>query len=150
MWEGTRREIIGVVEPAERPGSVAGRGVHGLVARPALFARLEEPARVTVVSAPAGSGKTALLRSWIARAGLVGQAACVTVGRGERDPQRFWLSVIRALRGTAPAVRPLHGAPPSLHWQPRCPPTPSSPTSAACTPSSARTAAPMPWSRLAP
>ena len=58
------------VKPAERPGSVVGRGADGLVARPALFARLGGPARVTVVSAPAGSGKTVLLRSWIAGAGL--------------------------------------------------------------------------------
>jgi LuxR family transcriptional regulator, maltose regulon positive regulatory protein len=53
---------------------------------------------VTVVSAPAGSGKTVLLRSWIAEAGLAGRAAWVAAGRGERDPQRFWLSVLGALR----------------------------------------------------
>ena len=37
-------------------------------------------ARVTVVSAPAGSGKTVLLRSWIGEAGLAGSAAWVSVG----------------------------------------------------------------------
>ncbi|MET8788339.1 hypothetical protein [Streptomyces sp. NPDC004589] len=41
-----------------------------MVARPALFGRLGEAARVTVVSASAGSGKTVLLRSWLSEAGL--------------------------------------------------------------------------------
>jgi len=49
--------------------------------------------RVTVVSAPPGSGKTVLLRSWIDEAGLSGRTAWVPVGRGKRDPQQFWLLV---------------------------------------------------------
>ncbi|HEY7015014.1 MAG TPA: hypothetical protein VH480_19790, partial [Streptosporangiaceae bacterium] len=56
---------------------------------------------MTVVSAPAGSGKT-VLRSWIAGAGLAGRAAWVAAGREERGSQRFWLSVLRALRQTGP------------------------------------------------
>src|SRR5262245_62953544 len=77
---------------------VAGLGAGGVVARPRLFGRLATPARVTVVSGPPGSGKTVLLRSWIGQAGLAGRAAWVPVGRGEGDPQRFWLSVLGALR----------------------------------------------------
>jgi LuxR family maltose regulon positive regulatory protein len=57
---------------------------------------------VTVVSAPAGSGKTVLLRSWISEAGLADRAAWVPVGRDDRDPQRFWLAVLDALRQTVP------------------------------------------------
>lgn len=38
-------------------GRVAGLGA-GVVARPELLGRLAGPARVTVVAAPAGSGKT--------------------------------------------------------------------------------------------
>jgi LuxR family transcriptional regulator, maltose regulon positive regulatory protein len=53
---------------------------------------------VSAVSAPPGSGKTVLLRSWISWAGVAGSAAWVPAGRGERDPQRFWLSVLAALR----------------------------------------------------
>jgi hypothetical protein len=37
--------------------------------------------RVTVVSAPAGNGKTVLLRSWIGEAGLAGRAAWVLAGQ---------------------------------------------------------------------
>jgi LuxR family transcriptional regulator, maltose regulon positive regulatory protein len=84
------------------------------VSRPRLFGRLAAPARVIVVSAPAGSGKTVLVRSWLGQAGLGGRAAWVRAGRGERDPQRFWLAVLGALRQTAAGsvlVRPLTAAP---------------------------------------
>ena len=66
------------------------------------------------VSAPAGSGKTFLLRSWIAAEGLEKRVAWVSVGRGERDPQAFWVSVLDSLRGTcvgAERVRELTAAP---------------------------------------
>ena len=56
---------------------------------------------VTLVSAPAGSGKTVLLRSWIEAAGLGERTAWVSVERDERDAQRFWLAVVEALRGAA-------------------------------------------------
>jgi LuxR family maltose regulon positive regulatory protein len=72
-----------------------------VVIRPGLFERLSGPERVVVVSAPPGSGKTVLLRSWIAQAGLGDQAGWVAAGQDERDPQRFWLSVLGALRETA-------------------------------------------------
>ena len=74
---------------------------------------------MTVVSAPAGSGKTVLLRSWIGEAGVADRAAWVPVGRDERDPQRFWASVLGALRGTAPGsglVRELTAAPDLDGW----------------------------------
>ena len=74
---------------------------------------------MTVVSAPPGSGKTVLLRSWIREAGLAERAAWVPVGRDERDPQRLWLSVLRALRQTIPGsalVRALTAAPDLDGW----------------------------------
>ena len=89
------------------------------MSRPGLFERLAASARVTVVSAPPGSGKTVLLRSWIGAAGLAGRAAWVPVEADERDPQRFWLSVTDALRGTAPGsalVRALTAAPDLDGW----------------------------------
>jgi LuxR family maltose regulon positive regulatory protein len=58
--------------------------------------------RVTLVSAPAGSGKTFLLRSWSAAAGITDRVAWVAVGRGERDVPRFWLAILDALRTTGP------------------------------------------------
>jgi LuxR family maltose regulon positive regulatory protein len=53
---------------------------------------------VIQVTAPAGSGKTVLLRSWIEAVGLTGRVAWVSVERGEQDAQRFWLSVVEQLR----------------------------------------------------
>jgi LuxR family transcriptional regulator, maltose regulon positive regulatory protein len=71
-----------------------------VVVRPGLIARLGSGARVVVVSAPPGSGKTVLLRSWISETNLAGEVAWVTVGPGERDPGRFWPAVLEALRQT--------------------------------------------------
>ena len=74
---------------------------------------------MTVISAPPGSGKTVLLRSWISETGAAGSAAWMTVGRGEQDPQQFWLSVLSALRQTASGrvlVQPLTAAPDLDGW----------------------------------
>ena len=95
----------------------AARG--GIVSRRALFERLGSAARVTQITAPSGTGKTFLLRSWIGEAGLADSTAWVPVQGGERDPQRFWLSVADALRDTTAGsklVRPLTGAPDLSGW----------------------------------
>jgi LuxR family maltose regulon positive regulatory protein len=91
----------------------------GIVFRRELFERLGRAGRVAVVSAPAGSGKTVLLRSWIGAAGLAGRAAWVPVLHGERDEQRFWLSALDALRQTSAGsglVQPLTAAPDLDGW----------------------------------
>jgi ATP/maltotriose-dependent transcriptional regulator MalT len=93
---------------------IAGSGPGGVVPRPELCERLGGSARVTVVSAPPGSGKTVLLRSWIAQDGLEDYAAWLSAGRDGCDPQRFWLSVAGALRRTGPGsalIQPLSAAP---------------------------------------
>jgi LuxR family maltose regulon positive regulatory protein len=90
-----------------------------VVSRAGLFERLGASARVVVVSAPPGSGKTVLLHSWITEAGLAERAAWVSVERDERDPQRFWVSVAGALRLMtlgAGLVRPLAAAPDLDGW----------------------------------
>ena len=91
----------------------------GVVRRAGLFGRLDRASRVVEVSAPAGSGKTGLLRSWIAGSGRADRAGWVAVQRGEGDPQRFWIAVADALRGTAAGsalVRPVTGAPDLDGW----------------------------------
>jgi LuxR family maltose regulon positive regulatory protein len=83
------------------------------VERRALSARLAGAARVTLLSAPAGSGKTFLLRSWSKAPSVTQYAACITVPRDTRDAKLFLPSVIEALRGTAAGakcVRPLNAA----------------------------------------
>jgi LuxR family transcriptional regulator, maltose regulon positive regulatory protein len=91
----------------------------GFVSRYALFERLSRAGRVTQVSAPAGSGKTVLLRSWIGAVGLEQSTAWVSVRDEGRDPQRFWVSVLDSLRQTAAGsalVRPLSVAPDLDGW----------------------------------
>ncbi|HUA05815.1 MAG TPA: LuxR C-terminal-related transcriptional regulator [Solirubrobacteraceae bacterium] len=66
------------------------------------------------MSASAGSGKTFLLRSWIAAERLGERAAWVSVARQQHDAQAFWLSVLDSLRATrfgSERVRELTGAP---------------------------------------
>jgi LuxR family transcriptional regulator, maltose regulon positive regulatory protein len=102
---------------ADVPGAAALRG--GVVCRRTLFGRLEQAGRVVQVSAPAGSGKTVLLRSWIGEAGLADSCAWVSVEAGEHDPQRFWVSLADGLRGTiagSKLVRPLTAAPDLNGW----------------------------------
>jgi LuxR family transcriptional regulator, maltose regulon positive regulatory protein len=91
----------------------------GVVSRHALFSQLTGAGRVTVLSAPAGSGKTVLLRSWIAEAGLADRVAWVSVHGEDRDPQRFLLSLADALRDTVTGsklVRPLTATPDLDGW----------------------------------
>jgi LuxR family maltose regulon positive regulatory protein len=111
------------MDPAVLSGTVgdpvpAVRG--GVVSRGELFGRLGGAGRVTEVSAPAGSGKTFLLRSWVTEAGLAKSAAWAPVQGGERDPQRFWIAVADALRATSAGsalVRPLTAAPDLDGWE---------------------------------
>jgi LuxR family maltose regulon positive regulatory protein len=108
---------------AEGSDAVAGRVARpdagGVVPRTGLFERLGASARVTVISAPPGSGKSVLLRSWIGEAGLTERAGWVSVGSDDRDPQRFWLSVLGVLRQTSAGsrlVRELTAAPGLDGW----------------------------------
>ncbi|MGH3175161.1 MAG: AAA family ATPase, partial [Streptosporangiaceae bacterium] len=111
MGPGETDDVAGRAVPRLGPGLV--------VARPGLWEQLGGPSRVTVVSAPPGSGKTVLLRSWLTEAGRAECAAWVPVRRDEQDPQRFWLSVVGALRRTTPGsarVQALTAAPDLDGW----------------------------------
>ena len=46
-----------------------------------------------------------LVTSWIDQANLADDSAFVQVMKGERDPRRFWLSVLTALRATSSGSR---------------------------------------------
>jgi LuxR family maltose regulon positive regulatory protein len=72
----------------------------GLIDRGDLLAVLDRAAasKVTVISAPAGSGKTSLLRAWAGRPGQPRPLALVQVQRGQRDGQQFWLALLDAVR----------------------------------------------------
>jgi LuxR family transcriptional regulator, maltose regulon positive regulatory protein len=71
-----------------------------LIQRGELLASLDgaTTAKVTLISAPAGSGKTSLLRAWADGAGQPYRLAVVQVRRDQQDSQQFWLAVLSAIR----------------------------------------------------
>jgi LuxR family transcriptional regulator, maltose regulon positive regulatory protein len=71
-----------------------------LIARDDLLAALDRAAekKVTIVSAPAGSGKTSLLRAWADRPGQRHRFAVMQVQRDQQDAQQFWLALLSAVR----------------------------------------------------
>lgn len=73
-----------------------------LVDRPRLHALLDEAvaAPLTLVVAPAGSGKTSLLRSWATASTL--PHAWLSLDETDRDPVQLWRGVLAALEGIAP------------------------------------------------
>jgi LuxR family transcriptional regulator, maltose regulon positive regulatory protein len=76
----------------------------GLLDREELLGTLDRAVnkRVTVISAPPGSGKTSLLRAWAGRSTTLPRVAFVSVDRDEQDAQRFWSVVLDAIRSSRP------------------------------------------------
>jgi LuxR family maltose regulon positive regulatory protein len=119
---------MGVVQGAEVPAS-AGQPPRTTPSRPLLQTKLYRPkvrrgavprprlreqldrglgSGLTVVSAPAGFGKSTLLAAWLAEASARGEgefdAAWLSLDAGDNDPQRFWTYVMASLRTIAPEV----------------------------------------------
>jgi LuxR family transcriptional regulator, maltose regulon positive regulatory protein len=81
-----------------------GEGAEaGLIHRHDLLAALNRAAqkRVTIIAAPAGTGKTSLLRAWADQPGQDSRIAFMTVRPGQHDMQLFWLTVLAAVRAAA-------------------------------------------------
>jgi LuxR family maltose regulon positive regulatory protein len=78
-----------------------------LIGRGDLLAALDRAAgkKVTIISAPAGSGKTSLLRAWADRPGQPHRLAVMQVQRDQRDAQQFWLTLLSAVRQASAASR---------------------------------------------
>jgi LuxR family transcriptional regulator, maltose regulon positive regulatory protein len=94
------------VSPSQpSPAGATTLSMRGVVRRVRLFDVLDRAVsgRVTVVSAPPGSGKSLLLRSWIDHRDFAQRVAWISVDRGERDAQRFWSSVLSQLGGAVSA-----------------------------------------------
>ena len=76
----------------------------GVVLRPRLIGRLEEgiDRRLTLISAPAGFGKTTLLGEWAAGCGRA--VAWLSLDEGDNDPTRFLAYLVAALQTVVPNI----------------------------------------------
>jgi len=80
---------------------------HVLVSRPRLSTLLDEGLQrsLTVVSAPAGFGKTTLLSAWVqALPKEAVSVAWVSLDEQDNDPVRFWVYVLTALDRLQPGM----------------------------------------------
>jgi LuxR family transcriptional regulator, maltose regulon positive regulatory protein len=80
---------------------------RGLIARPRLSERLSHGAEsaLTLVSAPAGFGKTTLLAQWLATAPADGRlVAWLSLDQRDNDPALFWTYLVGALKTAGQAV----------------------------------------------
>jgi LuxR family transcriptional regulator, maltose regulon positive regulatory protein len=77
-----------------------------LVARPRLFEIMEEAARhpLTLISAPAGFGKTTLITTWLTETGRLSRAAWVSLDPDDSDPVQFGYYMTAALQTVEPRV----------------------------------------------
>ena len=76
----------------------------GVVPRPRLIERLNEGLhrKLTLISAPAGFGKTTLVSEWVAGCGR--PTAWLSLDEGDNDPARFLTYLVAALQTIAPTI----------------------------------------------
>ncbi len=80
---------------------------RGLVARPRLIERLDRGAesKLTLISAPAGFGKTTLLAEWLAASPTGGRSvAWLSLDQADNEPLSFWTYLITALQTMVPGI----------------------------------------------
>ncbi len=95
---------------ASRPGGLLTTKLYiprprpNLVHRPRLTGRLNAglERQLTLISAPAGFGKTTLLSEWIPTSERC--VAWVSLDQGDNDPVRFWAYFIAALQMLHPSI----------------------------------------------
>ncbi len=79
-----------------------------LVRRPRLVKALESGyqagKRLTLVSAPAGFGKTTLIREWLTAAGKEKPFGWLSLDDGDNDPVRFFVYLVAAVQKVRPAI----------------------------------------------
>ncbi|MFC5265797.1 LuxR C-terminal-related transcriptional regulator [Kribbella qitaiheensis] len=75
---------------------------RGVVGRERLGERLRRGDRLTVVSGPAGFGKTTLVAEWAAESAC--PVAWVSLDRRDNDPALFWAYLLAALKIAEPGV----------------------------------------------
>ncbi len=91
--------------PPPRPQTVVRKRLHGL-----LDNGTTRP--LTLISAPAGSGKTSLITSWVRESERGPRVAWLSLDQGERDPVHFLSYLIAALKNVG--AKALHVPEPRL------------------------------------
>ena len=113
--DNARLEALGGVDELLATKLFVPRPPAGMVPRPRLSVRLDDGLRrgLTLVTAPAGFGKTVLLADWTTQLEL--PVAWLSLYEGDNDPVRFWWHVAhafdRVLVGIAELVGPLLATP---------------------------------------
>jgi LuxR family maltose regulon positive regulatory protein len=79
---------------------------RSLVARSRLSQRLARgaEAKLTLISAPAGFGKTTALAAWLAQTDRQRSVAWLSLEESDRQPASFWTYVVTAVHRAAPSV----------------------------------------------
>ncbi|MCP4418092.1 MAG: hypothetical protein GY805_15825, partial [Chloroflexi bacterium] len=81
------------------PQRPIGRQRPFLIPRPHLIKQLNQGiqnCKLTLISAPAGFGKSTLVSGWLAESDI--QAAWLSLDQGDNDPVRFWTYLIAAIQ----------------------------------------------------
>lgn len=81
--------------PARRPESVS---------RSRLVDRMSRPARLTLVAAPAGFGKTTLVSEWLSTQADEVAVAWFSIDERDNDPAQFWAYVFTAIDSASPGA----------------------------------------------
>lgn len=79
---------------------------QGIVARERLCTSLRRgtQSKLTLISAPAGFGKTTLLAEWLASTNRERGVAWLALDQADNEPSVFWSHLVAALRTAADAV----------------------------------------------
>jgi ATP/maltotriose-dependent transcriptional regulator MalT len=105
--DNSQREIRPVCGELLATKSCVPVSPHALIPRPRLSALLDAglQRQLTLVSAPAGFGKTTLLSTW-AQAHSTGNSrmAWLTLDEGDDSPRRFWAYVLTAIDRCEPVT----------------------------------------------
>ena len=102
-------ELTPAAEPLLAPKLQPPRLHSTLVRRQRLLSLLDagRERKLTLLSAPAGFGKTTLVRQWLADAETRGSApaiAWLALDAGDNDPLRFWRYIVAACRAFGPEL----------------------------------------------
>jgi LuxR family maltose regulon positive regulatory protein len=105
-WNQETTDLTNVANQLLATKLYVPRSRSDLVVRPRLSALLRDgdTRKLTLITAPAGFGKTTLVAAWLAELGLAENAAWVSLDASENEPRLFWAYVITALQTSDPSV----------------------------------------------